>query len=52
MELTPRKERILSSVVAGYVKSGEPVGSKAVAEEVGVSSGCLPREGIGSMWTV
>ena len=35
MELTPRKERILSSVVAGYVKSGEPVGSKAVAEEVG-----------------
>ena len=37
MELTPRKERILSSVVAGYVKSGEPVGSKAIADEVGVS---------------
>lgn len=44
MELTPRKERILSSVVAGYVKSGEPVGSKAVAEEVGVSSATVRNE--------
>ena len=44
MDLTPRKERILSSVVAGYVKSGEPVGSKAVAEEVGVSSATVRNE--------
>lgn len=44
MELTPRKESILSSVVAGYVKSGEPVGSKAVAEEVGVSSATVRNE--------
>lgn len=44
MELTPRKERILSSVVAGYVKSGEPVGSKTVAEEVGVSSATVRNE--------
>ena len=44
MELTPRKERILSSVVAGYVKSGEPVGSKSVAEEVGVSSATVRNE--------
>ena len=44
LELTPRKERILSSVVAGYVKSGEPVGSKAVAEEVGVSSATVRNE--------
>ena len=38
MEMTPRKEKILSSVVTGYVKSGEPVGSKAIADEIGVSS--------------
>lgn len=38
MEISPRKEKILSSVVRGFVKSGEPVGSKAVAEEIGVSS--------------
>ncbi len=44
MVLTPRKERILSSVVTGYVKSGEPVGSKAVAEEVGVSSATVRNE--------
>ena len=44
LELTPRKERILSSVVTGYVKSGEPVGSKAVAEEVGVSSATVRNE--------
>ena len=44
MELTPRKERILSSVVAEYIKSGEPVGSKAVAEEVGVSSATVRNE--------
>lgn len=44
MELTPRKERILSSVVAGYIKSGEPVGSKAIADEVGVSSATVRNE--------
>ena len=44
MELTPRKERILSSVVAGYIKSGEPVGSKALADEVGVSSATVRNE--------
>ena len=37
MELTPRKEKILSSVVTGYVRTGEPVGSKAIAEQIGVS---------------
>lgn len=44
MEMTPRKEKILSSVVAGYVKSGEPVGSKAIADEVGVSSATVRNE--------
>lgn len=44
MELTQRKERILSSVVAGFVKSGEPVGSKAIAQEIGVSSATVRNE--------
>lgn len=44
MEMTPRKEKILSSVVAGFVKSGEPVGSKAIAEEIGVSSATVRNE--------
>ena len=44
MEMTPRKENILSSVVTGYVKSGEPVGSKAIADEIGVSSATVRNE--------
>ena len=44
MEMTPRKEKILSSVVAGFVKSGEPVGSKAIADEIGVSSATVRNE--------
>ncbi len=44
MEMTPRKEKILSSVVRDFVKSGEPVGSKAIAEEIGVSSATVRNE--------
>lgn len=44
MELTPRKKKILASVVTGFVQSGEPVGSKAIAEEVGVSSATVRNE--------
>lgn len=44
MEMTPRKEKILASVVAGFVKSGEPVGSKAIADEIGVSSATVRNE--------
>lgn len=44
MEMTPRKEKILSSVVRDFVKSGEPVGSKAIAEEIGVSSATVRSE--------
>lgn len=44
MELTLRKERILSSVVTGFVRSGEPVGSKAIADEIGVSSATVRNE--------
>lgn len=44
MELSPRKEKILASVVAGFISSGEPVGSKAIAQEVGVSSATVRNE--------
>ena len=44
MELSPRKEQILASVVSGFIRGGEPVGSKAVAREVGVSSATVRKE--------
>lgn len=44
MDLTQRQERVLSCVVAGYSRTGEPVGSKAVAEELGVSSATVRNE--------
>lgn len=44
MELSPRQDRVLASVVAGYSRTGEPVGSKAVAEELGVSSATVRNE--------
>lgn len=44
MELSPRKEQILASVVSGFIRGGEPVGSKAVAREVGVSSATVRNE--------
>lgn len=44
MELSQRQERVLSCVVAGYSRTGEPVGSKAVAQEMGVSSATVRNE--------
>ena len=44
MEMTARKERILASVVRGFVRSGEPVGSKLIADEIGVSSATVRNE--------
>ena len=44
MELTQRKEKILASVVTGFIQHGEPVGSKAIAEEIGVSSATVRNE--------
>lgn len=44
MEMTPRKEKILSSVVRDFIESGEPVGSKVIAEEIGVSSATVRNE--------
>lgn len=44
MELTDRKQKILSSVIESYVHSAEPVGSKGIAEEIGVSSATVRNE--------
>ncbi len=44
MELTPRKEKILAAVIEGFVKHGEPVGSKIIAERMGVSSATVRNE--------
>ncbi len=44
MELSQRQGRVLACVVAGYSQTGEPVGSKAVAEKLGVSSATVRNE--------
>lgn len=44
MELTKRKQNILASIVNGYVRTGEPVGSKSISETVGVSSATVRNE--------
>ena len=44
MDLTDRKKRILKAVVEDYIRTAEPVGSKAIAQEMGgsVSSATSP----------
>lgn len=44
MELTQRKQKILNSIVTSYIGSGEPIGSKHIAEEIGVSSATVRNE--------
>ena len=45
MELTDRKKQILKVVVEDYVRTAEPVGSKAIAAEMGgVSSATIRNE--------
>ena len=45
VELTDRKKQILKVVVEGYVRTAEPVGSKAIAAEMGgVSSATIRNE--------
>ena len=46
MGLALRKEKILSAVVESYIRSGEPIGSKALLEEtdLGVSSATIRNE--------
>ena len=45
MTLSPRKEAILATVVRNYIRSGEPVGSKSLCDELGgVSSATIRNE--------
>ena len=44
MELTKRKQNILASIVNGYIRTGEPVGSKFVSSLVGASSATVRNE--------
>ncbi len=46
MELSTRKEQILSAVIESYIHSGEPIGSKALQTEAGltVSSATIRNE--------
>lgn len=44
MELSERKLKILAAVVNTYVETGEPVGSKLLALELGVSSATIRNE--------
>ena len=37
MELSARKKQILKRVIEDYIASAEPVGSKAIAQEMGGS---------------
>ncbi len=44
MELSERKKQILKAVVEHYIESAEPVGSKLLAHELGVSSATVRNE--------
>ena len=44
MELSARKKQILKAVVEHYIDSAEPVGSKTVSQELGVSSATIRNE--------
>ena len=45
MDLTERKKRILRAIIESYIQSAEPVGSKAIAAEMGgVSSATIRNE--------
>ena len=44
MELSERKKQILKAVVERYIESAEPVGSKLLAQELGVSSATVRNE--------
>ena len=44
MELSTRKENVLSSIIGAYIQTGEPVGSKGIAAQLGVSSATIRNE--------
>ena len=37
VELSERKKQILKAIIGDYIRTAEPVGSKALAEEMGGS---------------
>ena len=44
MELSERKCKILAAIVDAYVRTGEPVGSKTLVLDLGVSSATIRNE--------
>lgn len=44
MELSERKRKVLAAIVDTYVKTGEPVGSKTLVLDLGVSSATIRNE--------
>ena len=44
MELSDRKKKILRAVVDSYIETAEPVGSKAIASDLGLSSATIRNE--------
>ena len=44
VELSERKLKILASIIDVYVATGDPVGSKLIAEKIGVSSATIRNE--------
>ena len=50
MDLTERKKQILKRVVEDYIAAAEPVGSKALAEEMGGSVSSATSLRIWSKW--
>lgn len=44
MELTERKKKILRAIVDSYIRTAEPVGSKAIAADIGTSSATVRNE--------
>lgn len=44
MEISDRKKRILTAIVENYIATAEPVGSKALAADIGCSSATIRNE--------
>ena len=46
MDLSDRKKRILRAIIESYIQTAEPVGSKAIADSIGleVSSATIRNE--------
>ena len=44
MDISVRKKRILRAIVESYVETAEPVGSKAICSDLGLSSATIRNE--------